>query len=58
MKRLTVRAQSRSCPVLVGRGILDDLGAALGSRHGAGQVILVCDENVAPLYLELSLIHI
>ena len=52
MKRLTVKAQSRSCPVFIGRGILEELGAAVGSRLGAGQAIVVCDENVAPLYLE------
>jgi 3-dehydroquinate synthase len=37
--------------VLVGRDVLGRLGPELATR-GGGQVVVVCDENVAPLYLE------
>jgi 3-dehydroquinate synthase len=52
VKRLTVRTASRSYPVLVGRDVLDLLGAQVRKTGGDGQVVVVCDENVAPLYLE------
>ena len=52
MKRLTVRAASRTYHVLVGRGLLDGLGSAVTRVRGEGQAVVVCDENVAPLYLE------
>ena len=52
MKRLTVRAASRSYPVLVGRDLFGRLGSEVRRLRGDGQVVVVCDENVAPLYLE------
>lgn len=52
MKRLTVKATSRTYPILVGRGVLGDVGAAVRRVRGDGQVVVCCDENVAPLYLE------
>jgi 3-dehydroquinate synthase len=52
MKRLTVRAESRTYPILVGRDLLPRLGAEVRRLRGPGQVVVVCDENVAPLYLE------
>jgi 3-dehydroquinate synthase len=52
MKRLTVRTASRNYPIFVGRGVLGELGPALRRVRGAGQVVVLCDENVAPLYLD------
>ena len=52
MKRLTVRADSRTYPILVGRDVLGRLGAEVRRLRGDGQVVILCDENVAPLYLE------
>ena len=52
MKRLIVNAASRSYPIVVGRGILGDVGAAVRRASGDGQVVVCCDENVAPLYLD------
>lgn len=52
MKRLTVKAASRTYPIVIGRGVLGDVGAAVRRAHGDGQVVVCCDENVAPLYLE------
>ena len=52
MKRLTVKAASRTYPIVIGRGVLGDAGAAVRRARGDGQVVVCCDENVAPLYLE------
>ena len=41
---------SRSYEVKIGRGLLDRLGPEL-SAIAKGSVLLVTDENVAPLYL-------
>lgn len=52
MKRITVNAASRTYLIVVGRGILGDVGAAVRLASGDGQVVVCCDENVAPLYLD------
>jgi 3-dehydroquinate synthase len=52
VKRLTVRAESRTYPILVGRDVLGRLGAEVRRLRGDGQVVVLCDENVAPLYLD------
>jgi 3-dehydroquinate synthase len=52
VKRLTVRADSRTYPILVGRDVLIRLGASVRRLRGDGRVVVLCDENVAPLYLE------
>jgi 3-dehydroquinate synthase len=52
MRRLIVRAASRTYPIVVGRGVIADVGAAIRRTRGGGQVVVCCDENVAPLYLE------
>ena len=52
MKRLTVHAASRTYPILVGRGVLDEVGAPVRRLSGEGQVVVISDENVAPLYLD------
>ncbi len=52
MRRLTVRATSRTYPIVVGRGVLAEVGAAVRRATGDGQVVVCCDENVAPLYLD------
>jgi 3-dehydroquinate synthase len=38
--------------VLVGRDCLPELGGELAAREPGGEVLVGCDENVAPLYLE------
>jgi 3-dehydroquinate synthase len=40
--------------VRVGRGLLAGLGEAFTSTVGGGQVVVITDENVAPLYLEAA----
>ena len=52
MKRIRARTRSRDYDVLVGSGILDDLGEALLSRREGGSVVVCSDENVASLYLD------
>ncbi len=52
MRRLSAETPSRRYDVLIGRDCLAELGGALAAL-GAGEEVLVgCDENVAPLYLE------
>ncbi len=51
MNTLHAQTASRSHDILVGRGCLADIGAALHARLPDGQVVVCCDENVAPLYL-------
>ena len=52
MIRVPAAVASRKYDVLVGRDWLGKLGGALWSRAPGGQVVVCCDENVAPLYLE------
>jgi 3-dehydroquinate synthase len=52
MQRLHARLPSRSYDVLVGRGVLEALGAALRDVVDGAQAVVCTDENVAPLYLE------
>ena len=52
MRRLTVHAASRTYPIVVGRDVLDELGEMVRKLQGGGQVVVICDDNVAPLYLE------
>ncbi len=52
MKRLKVEAPSRTYPIVVGRDLLGDIGPLVRERRDGGQVVVCCDENVAPLYLE------
>ena len=52
MRRIRAALPSRAYDVLVGRGCLGGLGAALGRRCPGGNTVVCCDENVAPLYLE------
>ncbi|HTX68082.1 MAG TPA: 3-dehydroquinate synthase [Thermoleophilia bacterium] len=54
MRRLTVRTTSRTYPILVGRDVLARLGPEVRRLCGDGQVVILCDENVAPLYLEAA----
>lgn len=51
MDRLRAHTASRDYDVLVGHECLGDLGAILRERLPHGQVVVCCDENVAPLYL-------
>ena len=52
MRRIRAEMPSRAYDVLVGRGCLAGLGAALARRCPGGKAVVCCDENVAPLYLE------
>ena len=52
MKAVAARGLSREYDVLIGEGVLQDLGAALRERSPVGQAVAFADENVAPLYLE------
>ena len=52
MIRVHAAVASREYDVLVGRDCLRELGRTLWSRAPGGQVVVCCDENVAPLYLE------
>ncbi len=52
MKRLAVEAPSRAYPIVVGRGVLDEIGRLARRERGGGQVVVFCDEHVAPLYLD------
>ncbi|MBT8059898.1 MAG: 3-dehydroquinate synthase [Gammaproteobacteria bacterium] len=51
MKTIDVKLESHDYPVYLGHGLLSDAG--LWSRHlGGGQILVVSNETVAPLYLE------
>lgn len=52
MRRLTVRTESRIYPIAVGRDLLGELGAMVHKHVGEGQAVVLCDDNVAPLYLD------
>jgi 3-dehydroquinate synthase len=52
MKRLTVHAESRTYPIFVGRDVMGELSPSVRRLRGEGQIVVVCDDNVAPLYLE------
>jgi 3-dehydroquinate synthase len=54
MPRLRAELTSRSYEVLVARGALAELGAGLVPLRPAGHVVVCCDDNVAPLYLETA----
>ena len=54
MARLRAELASRSYDVLVAHGALSGLGAALGPLRAPAHVVVCCDENVAPLYLETA----
>ena len=49
MNTVTVTA-SKTYDIRIGKGILDTIGAEL-SKIAKGKVMIVTDENVAPLYL-------
>ena len=51
MHTLHVELGERSYPIYIGRDLLSD--AQLLSRHvGGGQVVVVSNDTVAPLYME------
>lgn len=52
MKRLSVHAASRAYPIFVGRDIFDELGPSVRRLRDGGQIVVLADDNVAPLYLE------
>ena len=52
MRQLRAETASRRYDVLVGRDCLAQLGGELSAREPGGEVLVGCDENVAPLYLD------
>jgi len=54
VRRLHAETKQRSYEVLVGEGLLADLGSEVTRATQARQVVVVSDENVAPLYLDLA----
>lgn len=54
MTRLRAELSSRSYDVLVARGALAELGAALAPLRAPGKAVVCCDENVASLYLDAA----
>ena len=52
MRRLVVRAESRTYPILVGRDLLSRVGAEVKRLRGRGQVVVLCDGNDLALYLD------
>jgi 3-dehydroquinate synthase len=52
MKILHALTGSRRYDVAIGQGCLAELGVTLRERVPGGEVLIGCDENVAPLYLE------
>lgn len=51
MEQLTVELGERSYPIYIGSGLLRD-GELLSRHIAAGQVLVVSNETIAPLYLE------
>lgn len=51
MRTIEVKA-SKGYRVLVGRGLLADVGGLMRQAGRAGSVLVVCDDRVAPLYLQ------
>lgn len=54
MRTIEVKA-SKGYRVLVGRGLLADVGGLMRQAGRAGSVLVVCDDRVAPLYLQAVL---
>ncbi len=55
MKTVRVSTPTRSYDVMIGSGILKDLGTVVRSVTSAGRCILVSGENVFPLYGEIAM---
>lgn len=51
IRTIDVSLGARSYPVHVGRGLLERLGAEVAALKPTRRVVIVSDENVAPLYL-------
>lgn len=54
MLALSATAGAESYDVLVGDGLLAELGERWRALVAGGQVVIISDENVAPLYLEAA----
>jgi 3-dehydroquinate synthase len=52
LERLDVSLGERSYPIVIGNGILDEIGDACRSRHLGGHAAVVTNSTVGPLYLE------
>jgi 3-dehydroquinate synthase len=52
MRQLRAHTPSRQYDVLVGSGVIAELGGAWWLRAPGGRIVVVTDENVAPLYLD------
>lgn len=51
MNVLRAETLSRPHDVIVGRGLITQLGALVAERRPVSNAVVCCDENVAPLYL-------
>ena len=54
MRRLRARTRSRDYEVLIGRGILTQLGGAWRRCSPGGHVVVCSDEHVAPHYMAMT----
>jgi 3-dehydroquinate synthase len=58
LKQIDVDLGTRSYPIYVGRGILSAFAPTLQQRGLVGRIILIADNNVAPLYLRPAEKHL
>ncbi|MGD8189210.1 3-dehydroquinate synthase [Brevibacillus ginsengisoli] len=60
MKRLPVELAERSYPILIGEGLLNQVGSLLQERGvtTANRLFILTDSNVAPLYLDRLTRHL
>lgn len=52
MKTLRVNIPQREYDILIGKGIMSDMGKLLGGVYSGKRIIVVTDDNVGPLYAE------
>jgi 3-dehydroquinate synthase len=50
MIEIIVELDSRSYPIAIGQGLLEQAGERIGRRSGSAGTVIVTDENVRPLY--------
>jgi len=52
MKTININVSSKNYNIYVGKGILKDTGKIINNLGFKGKILIVTDDNVAPLYLE------
>ena len=52
MKTININVSSKNYKIYIGKGILKDAGELISNIGFKGKVLIVTDDNVAPLYLE------